>query len=77
MNDFYKPRWEMFFSRLEASITNKTELDMTKFNDEVSKWEWNWVNQRKDYALTPVGNPVNVAVEMHQKYRKSMGILHQ
>ncbi|WP_293744824.1 alpha-N-acetylglucosaminidase [uncultured Pedobacter sp.] len=77
MNDFYKPRWEMFFSRLEASITNKTELDMTKFNHEVSKWEWNWVNQRKDYPINPVGNPVNTATDLYQKYRKIVGEAHQ
>ncbi|WP_412468493.1 alpha-N-acetylglucosaminidase [Pedobacter sp. KLB.chiD] len=77
MNDFYKPRWEMFFSRMEQSISDKTELDINQFNEEVSKWEWKWVNQRKDYPIQTTGNPVNLSLEMYQKYRKTIGLVHQ
>jgi alpha-N-acetylglucosaminidase len=77
LNDFYKPRWELFFNRAVKSLNEKTTLDLKKFNEEVSDWEWKWVNQRKDYSVQPIGNPVNTSIEMYQKYRKLMAIAHQ
>jgi len=77
LNDFYKPRWELFFNHAAKSLNEGTNLDLKKFNDEVSEWEWKWVNQRKDYPVQPVGNPVSTSVEMYQKYRKLMAIAHQ
>ncbi|NTE01414.1 alpha-N-acetylglucosaminidase [Agrobacterium tumefaciens] len=77
LNDFYKPRWELFFNRAAKSLNERTTLDLKKFNEEVSEWEWKWVNQRKDYPVQPIGNPVSISVEMYQKYRKLMAIAHQ
>ena len=76
LNDFYKPRWELFFSRAAKSLNERNTLDLKKFNDEVSEWEWKWVNQRKNYPVQPIGNPVNTSIEMYQKYRKLMAIAH-
>jgi len=77
LTDFYKPRWQLFFTRAEQSLKQQSDFNTGLFKEEVSNWEWKWVNQRKDYPTKPQGNPVDVALEMYQKYRKTMGITHQ
>ncbi|UKT65897.1 alpha-N-acetylglucosaminidase [Pedobacter mucosus] len=77
LSDFYKPRWEIFFNRMEESLNKKTQFNLDKFNDDIKSWEWRWVNQRKDYALTPIGSSTEIAVEMHKKYRKLMAEAHK
>jgi alpha-N-acetylglucosaminidase len=77
LTDFYKPRWQLFFALAEQSLKQQSDFNTSQFNEEVSNWEWKWVNLRKDYPTKTVGNPVNVALEMYQKYRKTMGIIHQ
>lgn len=70
LNDFYKARWQQFFSKATQALTKSQKLDLTAFNKEISQWEWQWVNQRKDYPLKTNGDPVNTAIQMHKKYRK-------
>jgi len=77
LSDFYKPRWTLFFARAEQSLIQKTTFNLSKFNEDISTWEWKWVNKRKDYPLTTTGNPTEVAIAMHQKYRKLMAQAHQ
>jgi len=76
LSDFYKPRWELFFKQAESALNQNTTLNIQKFNEEVSKWEWKWVNQRKDFPVNPVGNPIATSVEMYVKYRKLIEIAH-
>ena len=77
LSDFYKPRWTMFFARLEESLVQNTAFNLSQFNKDVSEYEWKWVNKRKDYPLTTTGNPTDVAIAMHQKYRKLMDEAHK
>jgi len=77
LSDFYKPRWTMFFARLEQSLVQNTAFNLSQFNKDVSEYEWKWVNKRKDYPLNPTGNPTDVAIAMHQKYRKLMDEAHK
>jgi len=76
MNDFYKPRWQQFFQRLETSLQQNKALDVKAFDKQISEWEWKWVNQRKDYPTLTTGDPVNMAIKMYQKYRKLMANAH-
>jgi alpha-N-acetylglucosaminidase len=73
LNDFYKPRWQQFFSRLEESLQKGTEMDFVLFNKEIKEWEWKWVNARKDYSIVPTDDPVVVAKLLYAKYRKKIG----
>jgi alpha-N-acetylglucosaminidase len=68
LNDFYKPRWQQFFTKLEDAIISKKEIDMNAFTTQIKNWEWKWVNQRKDYLVVTSGNPVNVSKELYKKY---------
>ncbi len=72
LNDFYKPRWEQFFTKATQALGTGTAVDFKLFDKEIREWEWKWVNQRKDYPLNPSGDPVKTAIEMHKKYRKQM-----
>ncbi|SDE35754.1 alpha-N-acetylglucosaminidase [Pedobacter soli] len=77
LNDFYKPRWQLFFARARQSLNQQSDFNASLFKEEVSNWEWKWVNQHKEYPTKAIGNPVNVALEMYQKYRKTMGTTYQ
>jgi alpha-N-acetylglucosaminidase len=65
LNDFYRPRWQQFFSMLESK-----EPDLEAFATSIKSWEWQWVNTRKDYPVHPTGNAVVEAKRMFQKYYK-------
>lgn len=77
LNDFYKPRWELFFAKMEVALNQKSEVNLEKFNNEVSQWEWKWVNTRKDYPTATAGNSVDTVLALYKKYRKTIGIIHQ
>jgi alpha-N-acetylglucosaminidase len=72
MNDFYKPRWSMFIQKMQAALKEQKEMDMPAFVTEIKKWEWNWVNKRKDYAITANGDAVATAVALYKKYRNTI-----
>jgi alpha-N-acetylglucosaminidase len=72
MNSFYKPRWEKFFSVCINDLSKGKETDFTLFAKEIRQWEWNWVNQRKDYPVRISGNPVKVVTALYSKYRKRL-----
>jgi alpha-N-acetylglucosaminidase len=66
LSDFYKPRWEQFFSEVS---NNWGSFDQNAFDEKIRQWEWNWVTSHKDFPLQPEGNSTQVARELHQKYR--------
>lgn len=69
MNDFYKPRWQQFFSRVITAMQKGKELGKELFEADIKKWEWNWVNTRKDFPVYTTGDPVLMAKKMYLKYR--------
>lgn len=68
LNEFYKPRWEYFFSRSSAPLHAGKEIDKDDFIKAIKNWEWKWVNKRKDYPVITTSNPVGVAKLMYEKY---------
>jgi alpha-N-acetylglucosaminidase len=73
MTDFYLPRWQQFFQFLSQSLQNSKEPDFKAFETNIRSWEWNWVNQRRDFPVTPSGNSIEVAERLYKKYRKLVG----
>ncbi|MFC4232483.1 alpha-N-acetylglucosaminidase [Parasediminibacterium paludis] len=69
LSSFYKPRWQQFFSKIDTAMANSKKLDTVGFQKEIAQWEWQWVNQRKDFPTVPLGNPITIALKLHQKYR--------
>ena len=69
MNDFYKSRWQQFFEKVSLALQQGKEMDVAAFQKTISKWEWQWVNSRKDYPLTTSGTVTGVVKTMYAKYR--------
>jgi len=70
LNDFYKVRWERFFSFLRRA---GRQPDFARFDAAIRDWEWGWVRSHKDYPVVPAGDPVVVVKKMYAKYRREMG----
>ncbi len=69
LTDFYRPRWEKYFSVLRQSLSAGKEPDLTAFENSIRQWEWAWVHQHKTFSTTPRGAPVSTARHLYQKYR--------
>lgn len=65
-NDFYRPRWEQFFTSVENNWGN---FDQKYFDEKIKKWEWEWVNTEGDFPTEPSGNAFEIAKRLHDKYR--------
>jgi alpha-N-acetylglucosaminidase len=65
LSDFYKPRWQRFFSDVKA---NWGKFDQAAFDENIKQWEWSWVVSRKDYPVKPAGSPTKIASQLYQKY---------
>ena len=70
LNDFYKPRWQQFFTVATKSLNEKKEIDIKEFTQQIKDWEWQWVNKRKDYPVIPTKDPIEVSRQLFQKYYK-------
>jgi len=70
---YYKPRWEMFFSMLDASLKANKTPDFKAFDAAVKNWEWKWVNLHNNaYPATIKGNAAETAAKLYQKYEKTI-----
>ncbi|MGO4911018.1 alpha-N-acetylglucosaminidase [Leeuwenhoekiella sp. W20_SRS_FM14] len=69
MNDFYKPRWEQFFAEVQ---NNWSDFDQNQFDEAIKTWEWNWVTTEKSFPVEASGNAIEVAKELHDKYRSKI-----
>jgi alpha-N-acetylglucosaminidase len=69
LNDFYEPRWEMFFKKTTEALQNRKEMDKDEFVKEIKRWEWKWVNKRKDYPVLTKGDAIDVTERLYNKYR--------
>jgi alpha-N-acetylglucosaminidase len=72
LNDFYKPRWQQFFTKAIFALNEGKEMDVDAFQKEIAQWEWKWVNARKDYPVKTSGSSVIVAKRLYEKYRKTV-----
>jgi alpha-N-acetylglucosaminidase len=77
LNDFYKVRWEKFFTVLKKSLHQHTEPDLEAFEKNIQQWEWHWVNERKDYPLHIQGNSAQAVKKIYNTYRKQIGEAYQ
>src|SRR6185312_9968277 len=66
LNDFYKPRWQQFFSILQQSLQTGKVPDFTAFEKEISQWEWHWVKEHKSFPVEASGNSSTVALAMYK-----------
>jgi alpha-N-acetylglucosaminidase len=69
---FYKPRWELFFRRLDAALSSGQAMDFKNFDAEVKNWEWQWVNDHDKYAEVVHGDAIEIATALYKKYHALM-----
>ena len=69
VNDYYKPRWELFIEELVDAIRQGKRLDNNAFAKRLLERETAWTQGRKKYPCRPVGDSVEVAMFLHRKYR--------
>ena len=69
LTDFYRPRWEKYFTVLRKSLSTGKEPDLTAFENSIRQWEWAWVHQQKTFPVRPRGAPVATARHLYRKYR--------
>ncbi|HTJ48141.1 MAG TPA: alpha-N-acetylglucosaminidase [Cyclobacteriaceae bacterium] len=72
MNDFYKPRWNQFFSLATTSLQQQKPIDYNAFEESIQQWEWKWVLSHNTFPTQSKGNAVEVAKELYQYYRPGM-----
>jgi len=65
---FYKPRWQQFFKVVTSAMGKGRKPDFRKFDEQIKKWEWAWVNSHEIYSTKPHGDPVATALKMYEKY---------
>ncbi len=69
-SSFYKPRWQQFFTLLTVALRSAAKPDLDGFKQQVAQWEWQWVNRREDYPVTPSGDEVETVRRLYHKYRE-------
>jgi len=69
LNDFYKVRWQKFFVETEQAIASGKEMDVKAFDKKIAQWEWQWVNEHKNFPVQPSGNSVAESLKLYKKYR--------
>ena len=77
VNDYYKPRWNLFFKKLEESLIFGTAFNKDKFKEEFFEQIGTpFTNDRKMYPTMPEGDSAKIAIELHQKYRPNPEIFN-
>lgn len=66
ISDFYKPRWEQFFADVNQ---NWKAFEQSGFDQKIADWEWNWVCSHKQFPVEADGDEIQLAKELHTKYR--------
>lgn len=70
---FYKPRWELFFRRMEESLMRRQDMDWKTFDKDVKDLEWQWVLRHDAYDNVAKGDAVQVSLALYKKYFATMG----
>ncbi|MDJ1497025.1 alpha-N-acetylglucosaminidase [Cytophagaceae bacterium DM2B3-1] len=72
LSDFYKPRWQQFFQRVNDGLVSGKDIDLAAFDKDIKKWEWKWVTEQKSFTDKPVGVSVDVTRQLYKKYWKKV-----
>lgn len=68
LEGYYKPRWQQFFQRVVKGMEEGKQIQEEAYNEEIKKWEWEWVNKNEIYSDEVRGNSVEIARELYHKY---------
>lgn len=66
---YYAGRWKVFIDEVIRSTEKGEPFDEDAFKEKVVEFEWDWVGQKEKYPTQPVGNSVETAKQLLEKYR--------
>jgi len=72
VSGYYAPRWEMFIDEVIRSVSNKQPFNADAFHQRVTQFEIDWVKSHERYPSEPVGNAVEIATLLMNKYKDSI-----
>ena len=72
LSDFYLPRWELFFKRLDESLAAGEPFDGEAFENEIRDWEVAWTHRTDPFPTEPRGDSVETARRLWAKYGEAL-----
>jgi hypothetical protein len=72
LGDFYLPRWELFFKRLDESLAAGEPFDAEAFENEIRDWEVAWTHRGDPFPTEPWGESVEAAARLWDKYGEAL-----
>lgn len=70
--DYYLPRWQEFFKRLDLSLQAGTAFDRGPYAAAMCTWEQEWSKRHDTFPTSPRGDAVAVSRRLLEKYRPSL-----
>ena len=68
INSYYKKRWEIFFTTVRKCLVDSTTFDQKKFDDDISKFEWQFCETPYKPQTIEKLNSGKLARELYTKY---------
>ena len=69
---YYAGRWLMFIEEVIESVEKGDPFDEEAFLKKITAFEWDWVERKEEYPHQPVGNSVEIARQLMEKYRSQI-----
>jgi alpha-N-acetylglucosaminidase len=69
LKDYYAPRWKMFIHGIITAAKANIPFDEKAFQEEVTAFEWQWVQEDKSFADKPSGDVIKISEELFKKYK--------
>jgi alpha-N-acetylglucosaminidase len=68
MQSYYRERWKMFINAVEKNMKYKNTWNQTSFNQLLTNFEANWVENNQQFSAHTVGNTMQVSKHLYEKY---------
>ena len=68
VGDYYLRRWKLLSKYMLESIVRGTDLDFDGYEKERFVLESSWGEEHTKYPTSPIGNSIDVAYQMYEKY---------
>jgi len=66
---YFLPRWEAFFTRLNASLDSGASFDRAPFATASCEWEQAWSHDTTSFRTVPAGDPIATAQRLVRKWQ--------
>lgn len=68
VSDYYAKRWNLFFTSVMNDVRNDKPFDEKSFEKKLDEFEAEWPNGNKVFPSEPVGNTLEIANEIYEKW---------